>query len=285
MRASRKNSAHTFAMRMRQLHNAVALILTFMFCGCASVRVTSDPPGARVFRTAGSGPYAMNWDDPPRGLSKMIGEVGRTPISFRKGWQVEAVKVLWDDGLESPPKLSQQDFWGSSPVSFHFTKLDANQTAQVILPSPRASLPPVTWSPENIAVADLTAYTLSQGEAKTLTEKLHSVFVQTEYFNVLSRSDMKTVLETQHFQRSDACDDSACLVEMGKILAVQKIVGGSVGKVGTTFSLSLRLVNVETGKTEITSDRQLKAEPDELLGLVREAAEEMAIRYAKTKQK
>ena len=129
-------------------------------------------------------------------------------------------------------------------------------------------------------MADMTAHTLSQGEARTLTEKLHTTLVQTGYFNVLSRSDMKTILEAQQFQRSDACDDSACLVEMGKILAVQKIVSGSIGKVGSTYSLAVRLVDIETGKTEITSDRQLKAEPDQLLDLLEEAGRELALIYA-----
>jgi len=147
-----------------------------------------------------------------------------------------------------------------------------------------ATLPKVNWPVENIAVVDLMAYALSQAEAKTLTEELQTALVETKYFNVLSRSDMKAVLDAQQFSRTDACDDSACLVEIGKILAVQMIVGGSIGKVGSTYSLAVRLVNVETGKTEITADRKLKAEPDELLDLVQEAAREVALKYAETKK-
>lgn len=134
-----------------------------------------------------------------------------------------------------------------------------------------------------MAIADLTAYTLSAGEAKTLTEKLHSALVDTKYFRILSRSDMKNVLEAQKFSRSNMCDDSQCLVEMGKLLSVSKIVGGSVGKVGNTFSLTLRLVNVETGETQITVARELKAEPDQLLQLIEEAGRELALKYSETR--
>ncbi len=151
-------------------------------------------------------------------------------------------------------------------------------------PVETVQIPTRAWaSQENIAVADLTAYTLSPGEVKTLSEKVHTTLVQTKYFNVLSRSEMRAVLETQQFQRTDACDDSACLVEMGKLLAVQKIVGGSIGKVGSTFSLSLRFVDVETGKTEFTVDKQLKAEPDQLLDLVEQAGRELCLQYAEAK--
>lgn len=158
------------------------------------------------------------------------------------------------------------------------------QSASPFREAPPIHLPPLSWPPENIAVADLAAYTLSPGEVKTLSDKLHTALVQTKYFNVLSRSDMKAVFDSQKFQRTDACDDSACLVEMGKILAVQKIVGGSIGKVGSTYSVALRLVNVETGKTEITADRQLKAEPDQLLDLIQEAGKELALKYAESKK-
>jgi len=146
-------------------------------------------------------------------------------------------------------------------------------------------LPPRTWQPGNIAVADLTAYTLSQGEAKTLTEKVHSTLVQTDYFTVLSRSDMKTVLEAQQFQRTGACDDTSCLVEMGKILSVQKIVGGTLGKVGATFSISLRLVDVETGKTEFTVDDEWKGEADAFLEFVQDTTKRLAAEYAQRKIK
>jgi len=143
--------------------------------------------------------------------------------------------------------------------------------------------PDRNWVPVNIAVADITAYTLSQGEAKTLTEKVNSTLVQTDYFTVLSRSDMKAVLDAQKFQRSDACDDTSCLVEMGKILSVQKIVGGTLGKVGTTFSISLRFVDVESGKTEFTVDDEWKGEPDALLKLVQDTAKRLAAEYARRK--
>ncbi|OQW96199.1 MAG: hypothetical protein BWK77_05905 [Verrucomicrobia bacterium A1] len=188
-----------------------------------------------------------------------------------------------------------------APGLFHrvfkrgLTELMANQTLYQALavldedvpPSPRlpSTIPPASWVLENVAVADLTPYTLSQAETKTLTEKLQTTLVRTKYFNVLSRSEMKAVLDAQQFQRSDACDDSTCLVEMGKILAVQKIIGGSVGKVGSTFNLVLRLINVETAQTEITADRELKGDADQLLHLIEDAGRELALQYATTRSK
>jgi hypothetical protein len=198
------------------------------------------------------------------------------------------VRVVWPDGEDSGWTQQSDGFWPRD-FTFTFVKRNAAPTTMSTFIQSQAKAPiqlPVrTWQPESVAVADLTGYALSQAEVKTLTEKVHSVLVETDYFSVLSRSEMRSVLETQRFQRSDACDDTQCLVEMGKILAVRRIVGGSLGKVGNIFSLALRLADVETGKTELTIHKQLKAEPDELLNLVSEAGRELAVRYAGTKVK
>lgn len=160
--------------------------------------------------------------------------------------------------------------------------------AVAVAPTPAASqqkpLPKVTWNIENIAVADLIAYTLSKDEVKTLSDYLHSIIADTRYFRILSRTDMEEVLKTQAYSRSEACDESQCLVQMGMLLSVAKIVGGSIGRVGSTYSLSLRLVDVETGETQVTVTRQLRAEADQLLQLMEEAGRELARKYAETRQ-
>ncbi len=140
-------------------------------------------------------------------------------------------------------------------------------------------LSPPSWEKESIAVADLTSEVLAPTEARTLTEKLHSVLVQTEYFSVLSRSEMQEILKIQEFQSAVSCDDSSCLVEMGKILMVQKVIGGSIGKVGTTYSLSLRIVDVETGKTEFSVNEDFRGDTDELLRMIKDSVFRIAQNY------
>ena len=270
----------------------ISLVGLVFFTGCTSVNsvnVTSQPPGARVYNARGRSEcgsifHGFRPYDHVQGTYR-----GETPVAYRgdPSCRYDNVRVVWPDGEDSGWAQKRNGFFKGSEWSFAFVKSNAVPVyaspvaAKQILPS---NLPIRTWQPENIAIVDLTAYTLSQGEAKTLTDKLQTTMVQTQYFKVLSRSDMKQVLDAQKFQRSDACDDTACLVEMGKILAVQKIVGGSIGKVGNTFSLALRLVNVETSQTEITADRKLKAEPDELLDLIEDAGRELALKYAETKK-
>jgi curli biogenesis system outer membrane secretion channel CsgG len=134
-------------------------------------------------------------------------------------------------------------------------------------------------APVNVAVSDLTSSSLAAHEALTLSENLRNVLVESGYFAVISRGDMDSVLKEHSFQRSSACDDTGCLVEMGKLLAAQKMVGGMIGKVGETYSVTLRLVDVQTGRIEAVSTINLKRSPDELLDIIRNAGRALALKY------
>jgi hypothetical protein len=53
------------------------------------------------------------------------------------------------------------------------------------------------------------------------------------------------------FQQT-GCTTNECIVEVGKLIGVEKIIGGSISQVGNIFSISSRIVNVETGEIENT---------------------------------
>lgn len=145
-------------------------------------------------------------------------------------------------------------------------------------------LPKSTWRPSAIAVANLEALGLPQDETLVLAENVRSSLVDTGYFQVISRADMDQLLKEQQFLRSDACDDTQCLVEMGKLLSAQKIVGGSAGKAGGVFSLTLRMVDVESGKIEFTAYEDIE-NPKDLLPAARDLGRRLALKYGETMSK
>lgn len=58
---------------------------------------------------------------------------------------------------------------------------------------------------------------------------------------------MTDVLKEQNFQLSPHCGDSyTCLKEAGRILGVNRLVIGTVNRVGSLYSIHLRLVDVQT---------------------------------------
>ena len=112
-------------------------------------------------------------------------------------------------------------------------------------------LPPPPETPTNIAVVDFTGNNVSSGEVRALTDRLRIELFNTKYFKVIEREMMEEVLEEQGFQQS-GCTTDECMVQIGRLIGVQKIIGGSISKVGNIYSVSSRIVNVETGEIEKT---------------------------------
>lgn len=116
-----------------------------------------------------------------------------------------------------------------------------------------------------VAVMDLRGSGLSETDAKFLTERLMIELQRTDVFDVLERGKMDEILKEQGFQQTGACDQTSCLVEAGRMLPVQKMIGGSVGKFGETFSIQIRLIDLKTAKVEKTATKDFEQKMDYLL--------------------
>lgn len=120
----------------------------------------------------------------------------------------------------------------------------------------------------SIAVLTLQGNGISTSEARVLTEELRSELVQSEKYDVLERNNMESILNEQGFQMS-GCTSTECAVEAGKLLGVQKMVGGSVGKLGTLYNVSIRIFDVQTGRIEKTETRRHEGSIEQLLDVIK----------------
>jgi len=129
--------------------------------------------------------------------------------------------------------------------------------------SPASAQPP---SRLTISVMNLKSGSgINEGEALTLTDRLLVELVRTTRFEVTERARRDEVLKEVGFQQTGACDEASCLAQVGKYLGVQKMVGGSVGQIGKTYSVNLRMVDVETGRIEQTATKDYPGSIDYLL--------------------
>ncbi len=126
-----------------------------------------------------------------------------------------------------------------------------------------------------VAVMPLRGSAVSDADAKFLTERLTIELQRAGVYDVMERDRMAEILKEQGFQQTGACDETACLVEAGRLLPVEKMIGGSVGQVGGVFSAQIRLIDLKTGAVERTATRDYKGELDYLLtvGMHETAAE------------
>jgi curli biogenesis system outer membrane secretion channel CsgG len=128
-----------------------------------------------------------------------------------------------------------------------------------------------------VAVMNLKGSGISEQDTKFLTDRLTIELQRAGIFDVLERDKMSEILKEQGFQQTGACDETACLVEAGRMLPVQKMIGGSLGKIGDVYAAQLRLIDLKTGKVEMTSARDYKGQMEFLLTVgMREVAEELS---------
>lgn len=121
----------------------------------------------------------------------------------------------------------------------------------------------IVLAKENIAIMEITG-TVSKSEAGIFTDKALNLFANSGKYKVIERSMMSEILKEQEFQQT-GCTSSDCAVQVGQILGVEKIVFGSVGKLGSMYSISLRLINVATGEVIKTASHDLKGSIEDVL--------------------
>ena len=128
-----------------------------------------------------------------------------------------------------------------------------------------------------IAVIDFEGKGISAVEASILANRLQSELVNTQAFLVIERGQMQSVLDEVGFQQS-GCTSSECMVEIGRILNVQRMIGGSVGKFGNVYTLDLRMIDVGTAQIVETVTEDHEGKMTDLLKVMRDIAYRFAAR-------
>ncbi len=143
-------------------------------------------------------------------------------------------------------------------------------------------LPFLLWAKAPlIAVNDLLPRGISKDDALIISDRLRAALLETGKVRVLEREEMDKILREQAFQKSGACDNSDCAVEIGRLLAVDRMVVGTVGKIGSLTTLSARILDVSTGEVLFTASQDNEGILEELLV---KAVPEIASKLAKGAQ-
>ncbi len=103
-----------------------------------------------------------------------------------------------------------------------------------------------------IAVTDMQCRGISKSSSAIITDRIRAELFNTGVFTVLERGLMDEILKEQGFQQT-GCTSDACVVEVGQLLGVTHMVAGAVGKIGKLYTISLRLIDVATGKLTHTA--------------------------------
>lgn len=120
---------------------------------------------------------------------------------------------------------------------------------------------PLLW----VAVMPYNGLGVDSVTALQTEEAMSDGLTQSKKIRVMERSQMSDILREQSFQKSGACDSSECAVQTGKLLGVDLVVVGSIGKFGSAYTLSSRVVKVQTGEVVHSARRVIKGDLDGVL--------------------
>ena len=117
---------------------------------------------------------------------------------------------------------------------------------------------------QTVAVIDFDASGISQLEATSLTNRFRTAVRDVGVMRLVERGMMEEVLQEQGVQQT-GCSSEECAVEVGQLLGVQNMIGGSIGRVGETFTLDVRMISVQSGVSLVTKQKTYAGKIDGLI--------------------
>lgn len=114
------------------------------------------------------------------------------------------------------------------------------------------------------AVVPFEVMGMADQDAVVLVDRFRSELADLGAFRLVERTRMDEVLREQGLQQS-GCTSTECAVETGRILGVRRIVAGSLARIGNTWTVSAREIDVETGAIGRTAVVDLSESVDALL--------------------
>lgn len=108
-----------------------------------------------------------------------------------------------------------------------------------------------------------------------LTESLAAEVASVSGCQVVSQSDVAQMLDFE--AQKAACGDGAdsCLSEIGEALGADRVVGGTLGRLGGDFVVNARLMNVKQGTVEARAEQAVHGAVEELRGAAKNAARQL----------
>ncbi len=122
-----------------------------------------------------------------------------------------------------------------------------------------------------LAVLDFEGKNITQESTDAVTDLLRTELFNTGAFNVVERRQITQLLEEQQFQSSGLTNTDQA-VEIGRLLNVEKIMIGTVTRLGNTHIINTRIVDVQTGLVELAEAIESRGSEENLPRAITELA-------------
>jgi hypothetical protein len=113
---------------------------------------------------------------------------------------------------------------------------------------------------------------VSASAARLLNETLLARVQRDKRFEVFGESDLAAMLSAEETRQRAGCEDSsACLSELGGALGAERVIFGSLGKLGEKYVLNLKVIQVKEARVEARWSDSVDGDESELLSTVETA--------------
>ena len=116
-----------------------------------------------------------------------------------------------------------------------------------------SSLTALCYEKPRVAVLDLKAEGVAMTDSSAISGFLITDLSNSDILTVLDRSNVEQILREQQFQRS-GCTSQDCVVEIGKILNVNKMISGTVGKFAGEYYIQINFTDVQTSAVDFAEN-------------------------------
>ena len=214
-----------------------------------------------------------------------------TPHTLNRWYKYEIVavgnnfKVFKNDVLildvpDPDSMVGSGNIWFESHSKYSFTNVKISMLEDFVELDSKIEEQPQQeriFPPEEkitVAVGDFENLGVPSYEISLLSDLYSYSLLSTGVFRVLERKELKKVLSEQELQLSDISEEEGSS-EIGRILNSDYLSTGSIGKLGEQYIVTLKLIEIETGETLISTRKEL-SDPEAISAGLRSLSEEIA---------
>lgn len=129
-------------------------------------------------------------------------------------------------------------------------------------------------SKERVAVLDFESIPANANLAQSVSEILRTELINLKQYEVVERAAIEKIFTEQKLRLSDAIDEKDA-IRIGQLAGANIVVIGSIVKIGSTYTLNSRFIDVETGIAREGKSLRCTSE-DEISNLCLELARSIA---------
>ena len=204
------------------------------------------------------------------------------PTVLKKWYHYEIVAVghhirVFRDGrqmidVEDPhATVTQGNIWFESWSRYSIADVQVWSLRDFVrVPKPEAapavSVIPAAAGKIALAVAEFDNLGLADYEASLLSDLFAAALLDTRAFRVADRRELGKVMAEQELQLSDIVSKEGA-VKIGKTLAARYLATGSLGSLGRTYVMTVKVLDVITGETVAGLSKEFAAIEDIPRGL------------------